>query len=471
MHNLKKIFLSKSSNTIAFFNILSAVLLNGINFFTLPFFSRLLGTEGYGKVSLYSTWVSIITIIMGLQAGSAIGSALQRWGTIQIKRYYSSTMSLITINFLFLLFILFLGMPIWVYITGFDQVVLLVMLFHCLGASFINFSSLRFTYNKEALLNFALSISVSLLSIALSLVLINYFSLSPNIYLGRIIGIAVVNIFAGICCYIAVFKQGRVFYDRKYWKFCLAYGIPLIFHGLSHIVLGQSDRIMLNYFSTESAVGIYSLVYTFSSVLNVIWTALNNTWVPFYYSYCKDKKTVLILIKSKRYLKMYTIIMLGFVLLAPEVYKIFASKEFWSGVNLIPILALSHYGAFIYSFPVNFEFYNRRTGFVAIGTFSTAIINIILNLLLIPRYSMWGAALATWISYIFLFLFHHIICKHLIVTDYHYKISFLLKYYIITIIMVSILSFYQISCYVRWMMAFLLGLLFIKEFYKEKTLF
>ena len=42
----------KKQNKVAFFNILSTMLLRGISMFTAPLFSRLLGTEGYGVVSL-----------------------------------------------------------------------------------------------------------------------------------------------------------------------------------------------------------------------------------------------------------------------------------------------------------------------------------------------------------------------------------------------------------------------------------
>ena len=46
--SLKKLLLGKSANQLAFFNILGPVILNGVNFFTVPIFTRLLGAENYG---------------------------------------------------------------------------------------------------------------------------------------------------------------------------------------------------------------------------------------------------------------------------------------------------------------------------------------------------------------------------------------------------------------------------------------
>jgi O-antigen/teichoic acid export membrane protein len=471
MRHIKQFLLSKSSNNIACLNILSALLLNGLNFFTLPLFSRLLGADHYGRVSLYTTWVSILTILISLQAGSAIGSALQVFKPDQIKKYLSGTMSVITVNFAVFLCIMAAGMPLWIRMTGFHQNVLSVMLVHSLGAAYINFSSLRFTHGKAALLNFILSGSVSVCSVVLSLVFICVFCDEDSLYLGRIAGLAVVNGIAGICCYVVTLRQGRVFYHRDYWKFCFTYGVPLIFHGLSHIILGQSDRIMLNYFSTERIVGIYSLSYTFSSVLNIIWTALNNTWVPFYYGYLKDGARTALLCRTKRYLTLYTIITMGFMLLAPEVYRLFAAREFWEGADLLPVLAVCHYSVFMYSFPVNFQFYNRKTGFVAVGTFSAAVLNIVLNCVLIPEFGMWGAAFATWISYVALFLFHQIISRYLAGADYHYRTALFLKYYMAAALMAGAIYVLKDCWQMRWGIACVLGVLFIKELRKEKTLF
>ena len=43
--SLKKLLFGKSANQLAFFNILGPLILNGVNFFTVPIFTRLLGTE------------------------------------------------------------------------------------------------------------------------------------------------------------------------------------------------------------------------------------------------------------------------------------------------------------------------------------------------------------------------------------------------------------------------------------------
>ena len=77
-----------NANKITFFNILSIVLLQGITFFTSPLFSRMLGLENFGIVSVYITWVSIAAIIFGLQTGSTIGIAHNQYSGTNLKQYY-----------------------------------------------------------------------------------------------------------------------------------------------------------------------------------------------------------------------------------------------------------------------------------------------------------------------------------------------------------------------------------------------
>ena len=63
-------------NRVAFFNILSTVLLRGISIFTAPLFTRLLGTGGYGVTQIYNTWVAVIAIVFTLQTQGTLVNAL-----------------------------------------------------------------------------------------------------------------------------------------------------------------------------------------------------------------------------------------------------------------------------------------------------------------------------------------------------------------------------------------------------------
>ena len=84
----------KSQNKIAFFNILSTVVLRGVSIFTAPVFSRLLGDNSYGIVSVYSTWVSIAAILFTLQTQQTLVNARVDFPQEEQPKYQSSVMSL-----------------------------------------------------------------------------------------------------------------------------------------------------------------------------------------------------------------------------------------------------------------------------------------------------------------------------------------------------------------------------------------
>ncbi len=470
--NIKSLIHSKNENALVFFNILGPVILNGINFFTVPIFTRMLGTENYGIVSIYTTWVQVLSIVMGIQTGGTIAVSKTYFPEEEQNAYFSSALflSCVTSSLITLLTVIFIQ-PISAFMK-LDRVIVLLMLFQSFGAYVINFATLKFIYAKEAAKNFFVSVLVSISSVLISLVLIVGIDRFSERYWGRIIGYALPNIVIGSVLAVMILARGKTFFNKGYWKFCLPLCLPLIFHHLSQIVLSQCDRIMLQQLLNDNGtVGIYSLFFTFVHILNILWSALNNTWVPFYYDDVKQNRIDVILRRSKNYIFLYTTLCIGFVLLAPEVVKLFASEDFWSGMHLIPLMAFSCYMMFLYSFPVNFEFYHKKTLLIACGTCSAAVVNIVLNFLFIPLWGNIGAALATVISYIMLFVFHQIIARYVVRREYHYSLIMFLPG-IGGMLLVSALFYVTLDMwYIRWPLGILLGIILLYRINRNKSIF
>ena len=74
--------------------------LQGIAFFTAPIFTRLLSPEDYGYTALYASWVSIVSLFIGLMTYGSIVNARIKYEKSQINGYLSSIMSLSVISFL-----------------------------------------------------------------------------------------------------------------------------------------------------------------------------------------------------------------------------------------------------------------------------------------------------------------------------------------------------------------------------------
>ena len=155
---IKSLIHSKNENALAFFNILGPIILNGINFFTVPIFTRMLGTENYGIVSIYTTWVQVLSIVMGIQTGGTIAVSKAYFEEEEQNAYFSSTLflSCITSAVITLLTVIFIQ-PISAFMK-LDRVIVLLMLFQSFGSYAISFATLKFIYAKEASKNFLVSV-------------------------------------------------------------------------------------------------------------------------------------------------------------------------------------------------------------------------------------------------------------------------------------------------------------------------
>lgn len=102
----------------------------------------------------------------------------------------------------------------------------------------------------------------------------------------------------------------------------------------------------------DSTSGIYSTAFQLGMVLYTIFTALNNTWVPFFYEDTKQGNADAVRSSAENYLELFTVLSAGFILLSTEVYHLFAGQDFWGSTNLVPLFALSHYVNFLCTFPI-----------------------------------------------------------------------------------------------------------------------
>ena len=200
--------MEKKLNRVASLNLLSTVVLNGIQFFTLPIFTRLLGTGNYGRVSLYLTWVNVLTVILSLQVSGTITIADVHLPEAEQKGYSSSinAMSLLFSVIVFSL-VFFFKKPLS-NIIQLSQVVLILCIIHSYGKACKSFLNAKYTYYKEAEKNFILSVGVSIVSVITSYILITQIDNYDAKYMGYIYGIALPNIVVGLGALFIIPRHG-----------------------------------------------------------------------------------------------------------------------------------------------------------------------------------------------------------------------------------------------------------------------
>lgn len=450
-----------------FWQTSSRFLTQGLVFFTAPIFTRIMSPSDYGQLSTYSSWVSFISIFVGLQTDGSIGIARIKYSREDFDKFLSSIMSISFLSFIvFFSFTLIFRNQLG-NILGFPSFIVPAIVVNSFFSYCVSFYSVRLIHMKQVKKNAYISYVQAIVGTVLSIFFITRWQ--GEKYLARIAVDNIMVMVQGVIFIIIIYSKGKIFYNKSYWDFCFAYTLPLILHGASGIVFTQSDRVMLKSMIGETETGIYSVVYTLALVINILWYSFNSIWAPYYYEYKKNEDNENIKKKSTNYMVVFTILTIGFMFLAPEVFKILAPENYWKGLYIIPLVAVAYYFNFIYAFPANYEFYNAKTKVIALGTTIAALINIALNYLLIPMFAGIGAAIATIISHISIFVIHEINVRLVLkAKDFDYNILFYLKG-IIPVSVATIMYYIFLDIWiVRWGGGLMLGCFLMYRIVKNK---
>ena len=106
------------------------------------------------------------------------------------------------------------------------------------------------------------------------------------------------------------------------------------------------------------------------------------------------------------YIHLMTYIMIGLIMVGPEIVQILADARYWEGIKIIPPVVLANYIIFVYTMYVNVEHFHKKTVFITINTVIAAVSNLILNFIFIPYFGYVAAAYTTLVSYIIALLLH-----------------------------------------------------------------
>ena len=234
------------------------------------------------------------------------------------------------------------------------------------------------------------------------------------------------------------FNLSSLSVDR--WKTILKFAMPFLPAGLFSMVMEVSDRYILKYLTDLSTVGIYNTGYKVGMLMMLVVTGFNMGWQPYFLQEGKSnyKDNVFSNIIT------YVCASLGFIWVLILIwsdklirFKLFGysfiGEEFYDALPLVPWIALGYlfYGYYILQTPG--IFLKDRPSIAAWTRLFGALINIGLNLFLIPIYGAWGAAISTCLSFFFMAVLMNVISNKL----YPIKIKWPKISMIIIILLVS----------------------------------
>lgn len=389
---------------------IASLLTRAIGFLTTPIFSRLMEPEAYGVYNTYLAYESILYLFIGLALHSSIQNAKYDF-EYEFEEYISSIITIIIINLGVFLLIGNVFYPIIGEITNLNIILVNLLIIHSFSSAIIQILQARMNvdYNYKKYLLF--SIYNAFTNILISIVMIvTIFKHDKGI--GRIIGNFIPIFLAAILVIIYFFLKSKPRYNRVYWKYALKFSLPIIPHGISQIILNQFDRIMIQRIIGSYFAGLYSFAYSIAGISATITNSLQTVYTPWFYSQMNlnsDEGYKNIKEGTSKYITVIFLFSTIVMLISPEILSFMGPEEYYEARHVcIPILVGTFYSA-IYTIPIQIEYYYKQTKYIAITTCSAALINLILNLIFIPKFGYIAAAYTTLISYIIYFVFHYII--------------------------------------------------------------
>ncbi len=189
----------------------------------------------------------------------------------------------------------------------------------------------------------------------------------------------------------------------------LRLGLPFVFSALSVWILTWSDRFILNYFSGQESVGIYSLAHTLARPFDVIlYYPLTLLWFPFFFSFVVGREPDEVKSLLRKAVTYYTIAGCSLYLViglgSNDLLRIFnlffgAKQEYLQASGLVGLVALAPLLYSVTGLIGTSLFLVKKPEYGALGVTVAAVLNVGLDLVFIPKYGGFGAAATTAFAY------------------------------------------------------------------------
>lgn len=194
---------------------------------------------------------------------------------------------------------------------------------------------------------------------------------------------------------------------RGLFKDMLKFGFPYIPAGLAGIAIQVIDRPIVKALTDNDTLGVYSANYRLGVLMMLVVGMFDYAWRPFFLTHAKEPDAPRLFSKVFTYL--VTLLMIVFVtgsLFVDDIVRIkifggyFINPKYWEGLSIVPIVLFAYVftGAYV-NFIVG-VYLEKKTKYIPYATGAGAVVNVVANLILIPRFGIAGAATATLLSYL-----------------------------------------------------------------------
>jgi O-antigen/teichoic acid export membrane protein len=428
--------LAKNSLWLAIGEIINGALM----FFLTIFLARYLMAEGYGKLTFALSLVNILAIFSDLGLSMLTTRELAQ-GKNNVKKYISNVFVIKVILAIITLILVYLVVNILNTNSEVSNLIYLLGVWIILH-SFIQFIASIFRAFEKMMYEAFIRIShaIILFLAIFACIFLNY----DIVYIGMSYCLAgIISFLIAVSFIWFKFSHFSFGFDIAFWKKILNKSWPFALSIFFTLIYYYMDSIMLELMGKYEEVGWYNAAYRPIMFIIILGSVMCRSSFPIVSRYYKES-----LKKLQKFLNNYTkltifiALPLGFggTILAYPIINLIYGNDFNKAILAFQILIWTAVTIYINTtFSHALQASDRqKTHLLGVGL--GAFINIVLNFILIPKYSLYGAAVATLITEVFvLFFMYYKFSKVVKITFF----SKLLKPLIASLIMYIVLYFFQ----------------------------
>ena len=222
-------------------------------------------------------------------------------------------------------------------------------------------------------------------------------------------------------------KNSALKFEARIILGMLAYSYPLVLGSISGILLSIFDRFTLNYMAELQDVGVYSLGFRISNTIKIlIISSVQLAITPLLFRMMGKDGNQRFYSKVMTYFSFVVMIaVLAMSFFANEIVKVFSHDSgYWHAAIIIPVISFALFFGMLKENALIALHIKKKTKVIGIIILLIALLNLALNILLIPRYTILGASAATLFSQIVFFVVIYIFAQKAYFIPYEiWKIS------------------------------------------------
>lgn len=381
--------------------VISSVVTKLTAFIMIAVLTHLISEEQYGEYSVFSSWEAIVSLIIGGSFASSFGIAKKDFSD-HYSEYLNSIIGLSYVLFLisFLFFAVFRFNQTWVF--------LILVIVHSFNMNMLTNYDIRqtfdFKFGRGAIVSIFTTIFCSICVICSV-----WFIDNENKGMIAIVAWTISHAIISMVCQASFFKGLRFLYNKVYWSYALKNSYMMVAHNLSLVILNQMDRIMIAELISKSYVAIYSVIYSLSIVISILWIAIKKVWVTWLYDRLEANDKLVVSKMNHWLVAGIGLLIINYCYITPDIIKLLFKPSYWDGIDMMAPILFGYFYSFLFSIYVNIEYYYKKSNKIAIGTVIAALINIFTNYLFIQLYGYKASAYTTLLSYFVLYLYHYFI--------------------------------------------------------------